>query len=90
MNQLIEFLTTEVYSTIALQLESDEKRWGDTWKYRPREGQEMRIKATYDNYFDQFVHAGEPVPWAKVIGNAIIAMARESHPEWIEDKDEMD
>lgn len=60
------------------QLEEDYKRWGDTWKSRPREGQEERIFARFDAYRDQFVHGGTPIPWLKIAGLAFIAWYRET------------
>ena len=67
------------------QLESDSVRFGDTWRYRSLEGQEERIEARFHDYFDQFHHAGVPVPWLKVAGNAFIAWVRENHPEALVD-----
>lgn len=60
------------------QLESDFKRWGNTWQERPIEGQEFRIKERFDSYFDQFKHAGHPVPWLKIANLALIAWVREN------------
>ena len=59
------------------QLDSDQTRWGDTWKKRSIEGQEMRIKNDFMDYFDKFENANEPIQWLKVIGNAYIAWVRE-------------
>jgi len=61
-------------------LQDDQARWGDTWKYRPRDGQEQRIRARYNDYFDAFEHGGTPVDWYKVVGNAFIAWVRENYP----------
>ena len=79
-NHLLDYLPGFV-EALTEQLESDQKRWGDTWIMRTREGQEQRIEDDYHNYFDQFNHAGVPVPWLKVVGNAFIAWVRENNPE---------
>jgi hypothetical protein len=63
------------------QLEDDEKRWGNTWLQRPREGQEFRIGEHIASYFDQYKNANKPVPWLKIAGLAMIAWIRENHPE---------
>lgn len=63
------------------QLESDQKRWGDTWLQRIPEGQEVRIEEHLKTYFDQFRNAGMPIPWLKIAGLALIAWVRETHPE---------
>lgn len=63
------------------QLIADEKRWGDTWRKRPKEGQEDRTAARYQDYWDRFKNGGEPIPWLKVIGGAYICWLREVHPE---------
>lgn len=81
--KLIEFLD-ETFARVKTQLEADETRWGDTWKHRPREGQENRIFMRFVDYFDQYTNAGTPIPWVKVIGEAHIAMVRETHPEELE------
>lgn len=65
------------------QLISDHNRWGNTWLNRPKEGQELRTKARYEDYFDQFElgKPGIPVPWLKVVGEALICWIRDNHPE---------
>ena len=67
------------------QLISDHARWGNTWLDRPKEGQELRTKARYTDYFDMFEQAGTPVPWLKIIGGALICWIREQHPELFPD-----
>jgi hypothetical protein len=59
------------------QLQDDQKRWGDTWKTRPYEGQTERTIKTFRDYFDQYEHAGVPVNWLKVAGNAFICWVRD-------------
>lgn len=63
------------------QLEADHKRWGNTWLKRPKEGQELRTKARFTDYFDMFEEAGTPVPWMKIVGGALICWIRENHLE---------
>jgi len=77
---LLDFLP-ETIAKLEIQLESDQQRWGDTWKTRTVKGQEQRCFARFRDYYDQFVMAGVPIPWLKIIGEAHIAMVREDHPE---------
>jgi hypothetical protein len=75
----------EFIEALTAQLISDETRWGDTWLIRTRAGQEERTIASFNNYFDQYLNAGVPVPWLKIIGNALICWLREQHEElWAE------
>ena len=67
------------------QLISDYKRWGNTWLKRTKEGQELRTRKRFDDYFDQFEEAGTPVPWLKIVGGALICWIREQHPELCSD-----
>lgn len=76
-NELIEYFLDKVVPQVVAQLEDDQKRWGDEWKNRPRHGQEQRIFDRFWAYFDEFKYENKPVPWQKVIGNAIIAQLRE-------------
>lgn len=75
-DKLIEYLP-DFCKALKKQLEDDEKRWGDTWKHRPREGQEERAFARYIDYLSQFNNAGIPIPWLKVAGEALIAWVRD-------------
>ena len=84
MNELLEYFENEFVPQMKKQLENDQKRWGDTWKKRPEKGQEMRIKARYNDYFDMFENASTNINWLKIVGNAVIAQARIDHPEWLE------
>ena len=76
MESLLDYLP-EFVKALEAQLIQDQKRWGDTWKQRPREGQELRAKARFDDYFDQFKNTGAPIPWLKIVGEALIAWVRE-------------
>jgi hypothetical protein len=77
---LLAFLD-EVFDIVRFQLEEDQKRWGNTWKYRTCEGQEERIFSRYRDYYDQYKNACIPIPWGKVIGEAVVAIVRLNHPE---------
>lgn len=83
-NLLKEYFENELVPQMLEQIDSDQERWGNTWKHRPIEGQEERCFQRFRDYYDQFVHAGTPIPWLKVIGEANICMARQNHPEWLE------
>ncbi|MHC4748331.1 MAG: hypothetical protein ACYTFW_00510 [Planctomycetota bacterium] len=78
--KVIDFLD-EFSEALKEQLESDELRWGDTWRQRYKEGQEARIWEHIQTYFDQYRNAQVPIPWLKIAGLAMIAWIRENHPE---------
>jgi len=75
-DKLVDYVP-EFIEALTSQLDEDGKRWGDTWKKRSRDGQEMRTKARFDDYFAQFQNAGTPIPWMKIVGAALICWARE-------------
>jgi hypothetical protein len=80
MTEIKSHLPAELYQTmqdVESQLELDVLRWGNTWVDRPRKGQEDRIIGRFRDYFDQWEQAQVPVPWAKIIGLAHIALVRE-------------
>lgn len=79
--KLAEYLP-EFFEAVRKQIEADEKRWGDTWKKRPALGQEQRAFDRFGDYKDQFDNAGTPIPWMKVVGEALIAWVREEHPDY--------
>lgn len=54
------------------------------FKHRLADGQEDRAFSRFRDYYDQFKHAGMPIPWEKVIGEAHICMVRKDHPEELE------
>jgi len=64
------------------QLEEDDKRWGDTWRKRVRQGHEERIMSDFMNYYDQWKNGGNSIPWLKVAGLALIAWIRETQEGW--------
>ena len=69
------------FTEVSLQLTSDEKRYGDTWKERglvfEDEDQETRWFNKMVEYFGNYVDNGVPIPWNKVIGEAHICKVRE-------------
>jgi len=71
----------EFMKAFKIQLENDDSRWGDTWLKRTRKGQEERTIKEFNDYFDKYLNVGTPIPWLKVIGNALICWIREQHPE---------
>jgi len=91
---LLDFLP-EVTKMLEGQLEKDQERWGDTWKSRPVEAsgrwadQTDRAFQRFQDYYDQWYRGGTPVPWLKVIGECVICIVRENHPEELE-TDEVD
>lgn len=64
------------------QLAEDDKRWKDTWKKRPIEGQLQRVYARYKDYSDQHKNASKEFEWLKVAGEAIICLARIENPNY--------
>jgi len=72
---------SEFAEALQEQLESDEVRWGDTWRHRDVGNQTERIYGMLQAYYDQWQHGGNPVPWLKIAGLALIAWVRENHPE---------
>lgn len=83
-NETLKSLLPETFEQLTAQLEEDGKRWGDTWRKRIKQGQEERIYAELNTYYDQFKNAGVPIPWLKIMGEAHIALVREQHPELLE------
>jgi hypothetical protein len=71
----------ELVTALTNQLESDEKRWGDTWLKRTRAGQDEREIAATNNRFDQYLNGGQPIDYLAIIGDAFINWIREQHPE---------
>jgi len=57
------------------------KRWGETYLQYNKADQEDRIRWAIESYFMKFKNVGKPVPWYAVMGNAYIAILRETHPE---------
>lgn len=82
----IDFLE-EFVESIRKDLERGLEKWGDTWLYRPREGQELRIKQYYLDHFDRFEHAGTPIKWESLAGEALIGWIRDNHPEVLKENE---
>lgn len=86
MSRLLLDYLEEFITQLKSQLLSDQARWGDTWKNRPigdykgHGDQVDRIMARYQDYYDQYKNAGTPMPWMKVVGEALIAWVRETYP----------
>lgn len=74
--RILDYVADFTVSLVNMLAEKETK-WGNTWKKRPREGQESRIKARILDYFDQFENAGVPVPWTKIAGLALIGWIRD-------------
>jgi len=81
-NKILADYLDEFVKAFKVQLEEDQKRWQNTWKTRPREGQEHRVYARYGDYYDQFKYAGVPIPWLKIVGEAFISWVRENYPDY--------
>lgn len=86
--KLWDFIT-EFADELSRQLQEDDKRWGETWKHRPRKGQEGRVFARIFDYWDRYQFAGQPIPWLKIAGECLIAWVREKHPEELVETREM-
>jgi hypothetical protein len=78
----------EIMDMMKEQLDSDQKRWGDTWMTRPYKGSDDRFVARIVDYIDQYKNAGTPIPYKKVIGECIIQLVRQLHPEVRPDREE--
>lgn len=79
--QLLDYWE-EFSEVMKAQIESDQKRWGDTWKNRGLvwngKPQEERMFTRFDDYKDQFEHGGNPVPFTKIVGEAFICWVRQA------------
>jgi hypothetical protein len=73
---------------LEIQLWEDEKRYGDTWKERglvwKGMNQETRFFYKMQEYFEDFVQQGVPMPWTKILGEAHICLVRERKLKEIE------
>ncbi|MBW6465538.1 MAG: hypothetical protein K0B06_03445 [Brevefilum sp.] len=81
--RLMQYFQDEFVPKMLAQMANDHDRYGDTWLMPYTEGTEDHIRGRYDEYFGQFEESGKPVPWFKVAGYAIIAQARQDHPDWL-------
>jgi hypothetical protein len=80
---LIHYFKHEFIPKMLAQMAYDNQQWGDTWMMQSQVDQEQQIRIRFDKYFDFYEQFGKKVPWLKVAGFAIIAQAREDHPEWL-------
>ncbi len=80
---LIRYFREEFVNKMLIQMTDDHRRNGDTWLSRYENGVESYIHQRFDEYFKNFEEAGKPIPWLKIAGYAILAQAREDHPEWL-------
>jgi hypothetical protein len=76
---LTEYVFIFAYSLLR-QLEGDYETYGDEWRRRTREGQEERIYERLESYWIAYNRSGQPIPWLKVAGLALIAWLRENYP----------
>lgn len=86
MKILPEYLPV-FFDAVKSQILSDQKRWGQTWARRPRDGQEERVYARLRDYYDRWKNAGIPIPWLKIVGEAFIAWVRETQNFEMEKED---
>lgn len=80
MKKLWEFLP-ELMDAMTATLKEAEKRWGDTWLKRTRNGQEERTIAATINRFDKYRYGGQPLDYLAIIGDMFICWLRTNHPE---------
>ena len=71
----------EFADALKKQLRSDAERHGEKWLEMPRYGQTSRIMDRYSDYEAAHYDRGQPMPWLKVAGLAMIAWVREQYPE---------
>ena len=81
--RLLQYFQDEFITKMLAQMANDHDRYGDTWLMPYPDSLEDHILSRYDEYFSQFEESGKPIPWLKVAGYAIIAQARQDHPEWL-------
>jgi hypothetical protein len=73
----VRYFLVRFVKALRNQLIEDERRWGNTWLDLPHAGQEGRIFNRLNEYYNDFVTNGTPIPWLKVAGNAMIGWIRE-------------
>lgn len=79
---LTEYFEKEFVPKMLKQMEEDQKKHGNTWLERPRNGQEQRIFLNIEQYFENYLAERDAMPWLKVVGLAVIAQSRLDHPGW--------
>lgn len=80
---LIRYFREEFFDKMLGQMADDHRRNGDTWLSRYENGVEFFIQQRFVEYFNMFEETSKPVPWLKIAGYAILAQARQDHPEWL-------
>lgn len=80
-NMELEEYIDEFVEELRVQLYEDGKRWGDTWKRRPRKGQVDRAIVRFIDYQDQYNFGERSFPWLKVAGEALIGWVRDKYPD---------
>lgn len=84
MPKTTDFLN-EFTEALRQQLEEDHERWADTWLERglvwKGVTQEERFAAWVEDGIAEHFVDGEPLPWLKFAGEALIGWVRENHPE---------
>lgn len=80
---LLRYYKNEFIPKMLSQLDYDNEQWGDSWLILPPGGQEADIQNQIDQYFEYFHQFGKKIPWLKMASYAIIAQAREDHPDWL-------
>ena len=80
---LLRYFKNEFLPKMLSQLTYDNERWGDSWLIIPPGGQEAYVQKRIDEYFEYFNQFDKKIPWLKMASYAIIAQAREDHPEWL-------
>jgi hypothetical protein len=80
--KLQDYLVDEFTQKLLYQLDEDEKRWGDEWRRRDIDI-DVRVHNRIEEYFENCAISGDPIPWLKIAGLALIAQARLDHPEWL-------
>lgn len=83
-NELVELLP-ELVEILTKRLEQDYVNYGDkadSWKGNWPVTD--HILSRYQKYLTDYITAGVPIPWDKVIGNAWVAVARDVAPDLLE------
>lgn len=80
---LLRYFQEEFIPKMLDQMHYDHNRWGDTWLMRTQDGQEDYIWKRFNEYFQMFAEFDKQIPWLKIAGYAVIAQAREDHPQWM-------
>ena len=73
----------EFIDELRTQINSDNERWGDTWKERGliwnNLTQEERFYSWMEEKYIAYKYDDKPFPWLKVAGEAFIGLIREKY-----------